>query len=107
MTSYASPHAHALSPAPAVPVPTLQEWTEAHSIADADRRRVALALLHDRLVASRMKPWEAALYLKRHVIGFVFRWTLMGGMALWVSPWMWVPIVGIPLYGLWQLIRHG
>lgn len=90
--------------------PTLQEWTAAHQIGDASRRSAQLGLLHDRLRASRMAPWEARLYLKRHVIGFIGRWSLMAVIALWVSPWMWLPIIGIPAVGAWkawQATAHG
>lgn len=87
--------------------PTLQEWTAAHSLPDANARRVQLALLHDRMVASRLPAWEAAVYLKRHVLGFMARWALMGTFALFITPWAWLPIIGIPAYGLYRVLRHG
>lgn len=107
MTSYAHTHPHHPLTPRAVPAPTLEEWTAAHALHNPNRRRVALTLLHDRLVASRMAPWEAQLFLKRHVIGFAFRWLLMGAFAWWISPWMWVPIVAIPLFGLARMWRDG
>lgn len=103
MTSYAH------HPQP-IRAPDFREWTRAHQIADADRRRVALSLLHDRLAASRMTPVQARVYLSRHVLGWALRWALLGVFALCITPWAWLPIVGLPAYGLvkaWRGSRHG
>lgn len=108
MTTFAHPARQADTRSP-IPAPSLAEWTAAYALTDGNARRVAVQLLYDRRRASEMGPWEGRLYLKRHVIGFAFRWLLLGAIALWVSPWAWVPIAGIPLYGLWQFWRgtHG
>lgn len=85
--------------------PTLQEWTAAHQISDPNRRRVQLALLHDRMVASRMSLWEARFYLYRHAIE-LGALAVVGVLLALVDPVVYVPIlVGLPAFAVWKAWR--
>lgn len=75
--------------------PTLRDWTRAHQIADPNRRRCALARIHDRLGASHMGPLKGWLYVHRHAFGWAtlaltlvaYAW-LTGPMGWLVAGWM-------------------
>lgn len=80
--------------------PDLRDWTRAHQIADPNRRRTAMALIHDRVRAVQMTPWHGWLYLHRHAFGWAvlalalaaYAW-LTGPMGWLVALWLGVGMV--------------
>jgi len=67
--------------------PTLRDWTRAHSEPDNTRRLRAISFLHDRMVASRMGPLKAWLYLHRHAFGAVLIGGALATYALLIANW--------------------